>query len=58
LRHFSPLVIGLALLTQPAVSVLVGWLKFGEVLTPLDALGMVLVGMGLVLARGSEKPST
>jgi drug/metabolite transporter (DMT)-like permease len=58
LRHFSPLVIGLALLTQPAVSVVVGWFQFGEVLTPLDGLGMVLVGMGLVLARGSEKPST
>ena len=51
LKHFSPLVVGLALLTQPAVSVLVGWLRFGELLSPLDALGMVLVGAGLVLAR-------
>lgn len=58
LGHFSPLVIGLALLTQPAVSVVLGWWQFGEVLSPLDGLGMVLVGMGLVLARGSEKPST
>ncbi len=58
LRHFPPLVIGLALLTQPAVAVLAGWFQFGEVLTPLDSLGMVLVCMGLVLARGSEKPST
>ena len=58
LKHFSPLVIGLALLTQPVVSVVVGWLVFGEVLGPLDGLGMVLVGMGLVLARGSEKPAT
>lgn len=54
LRHFSPLVVGLALLTQPAVSVVVGWWRFGEVLSPLDALGMALVGAGLVLARGSE----
>ena len=58
LGHFPPLVIGLALLTQPAFAVVIGWLKFGEVLTPLDGLGMVLVCMGLVLARGSEKPST
>jgi drug/metabolite transporter (DMT)-like permease len=58
LRHFSPLVVGLALLTQPAVSVLAGWWRFGEALTPLDACGMILVGMGLVLARSSEKPST
>lgn len=58
LKHFSPLVIGLALLTQPVVSVVVGWLVFGELLGPIDGLGMMLVGMGLVLARGSEKPST
>jgi len=58
LGHFPPLVIGLALLTQPIVSVVLGWFKFGEVLTPLDGLGMALVAMGLVLARGSEKPST
>ncbi len=58
LKHFSTLVIGLALLTQPVVSVVVGWLVFGEALGLLDGLGMVMVGMGLVLARGSEKPST
>lgn len=55
LKHFSPLVIGLALLTQPAVSVLAGWVQFDEVLTPLDGLGMVLVGLGLVLARTTQK---
>lgn len=55
LKHFSPLVIGLALLTQPAVSVVAGWLRFGEVLTPLDGLGMALVGLGLVLARSTQK---
>lgn len=58
LRHFSPLVVGLALLTQPVVSVVVGWVWFGEVLSLLDAVGMVLVAAGLVLVRGSGKPST
>lgn len=58
LKHFSTLVIGLALLTQPVVSVVVGWLVFGEALGLLDGLGMVLVGLGLVLARGSEKAAT
>ena len=58
LRHFSPLVVGLALLTQPVVSVVVGWVWFGEVLSALDAIGMVLVAAGLVLVRGSGKPST
>ena len=55
LRHFSPLVIGLALLTQPAVAVSVGWLVFGEVLGPLDIAGMVLVAGGLVLARSTQR---
>ena len=51
LRHFPPLVIGLGLLTQPAVAVLSGWLAFGEALGWADALGMALVASALVLAR-------
>ena len=51
LRHFPPLVIGMALLTQPAVGALVGWLAFGEFLLPLDIVGMALVGAALVLSR-------
>lgn len=55
LRHFTPLLIGLSLLTQPAVAVLAGWLAFGEVLTGWDALGMALVGAALVLAGAGKK---
>ena len=51
LTRFSPLVIGLALLTQPAISVLVGLLAFGEWPTLTDGVGMVLVSGALVLAR-------
>lgn len=58
LRHFSAFIVGLALMMQPALAVVVGWSMFGEVLSPLDFLGMALVGAGLVLARGAEKPST
>ena len=54
LRHFSPLVIGIALLTQPAVAALAGWLSFGEVLTALDLIGVALVGSALVLAKVAE----
>lgn len=54
LRHFTPLVIGLALLTQPALAVVLGWTVFGEVLSPLDGLGMALVAGALVLARRNE----
>lgn len=53
LRHFPPLIIGMALLTQPAVAATIGWMVFGELLVPLDILGMVLVGTALILARSS-----
>ncbi|MEM6908940.1 MAG: DMT family transporter [Pseudomonadota bacterium] len=51
LGHFPPLVIGLALLTQPAVAALVGYAVFDEVLTGLDVVGMALLGSALVAAR-------
>ena len=51
LRYFPPLVVGLALLTQPAVASLYGWLAFGEVLSGLDIVGMLLVGAALAVAR-------
>ena len=54
LKHFTPLVVGLTLLTQPAAAVVVGWFVFGEALGPLDYLGMALVGAALVLARLGE----
>lgn len=55
LKHFRPLIVGLVLLTQPVVSIVVGWVVFGEVLTVWDGLGMVLVAGALVLARAGEK---
>ena len=57
LKHFSPLVVGLALLTQPAVSVVVGWFVFGEALGVADVIGMTLVGAALVIARIGEQPA-
>ena len=51
LRHFPPLAIGLALLTQPAIAALAGWLAFGETLGPVDIIGMALLAAALVLAR-------
>ncbi len=51
LPHFSPLVIGLALLLQPALSAAAGWLAFGEALTALDFMGSALVMAALVLVR-------
>jgi drug/metabolite transporter (DMT)-like permease len=51
LPHFSPLVIGLALLLQPALSAAAGWLAFGETLTMMDFTGSALVMIALVLVR-------
>lgn len=55
LRHFQPLVIGLALLCQPAIGILAGWLTFGETMGLSDVLGMVLVAAALVIARVAER---
>ena len=52
LKHFTPLVVGLALLTQPALAALVGWLAFHETLGLPDVAGMALVSVALVLAKG------
>lgn len=56
LPHFSPLVIGLALLLQPALSALAGWWVFDEALTPLDIIGGAMVMAALVLVRLAERP--
>ena len=48
LGALSPLVVGLTLLTQPAISALVGWLAYGETLSPLDWLGAAAIGAALV----------
>jgi len=55
LRHFSPLIIGLALLTQPAIAVLAGWFAFGETLSWMDGAGMVLVAAALVIVRAGQR---
>jgi drug/metabolite transporter (DMT)-like permease len=54
LRYFPPLIVGLALLTQPAVASLYGWMVFGEVLSPIDMIGMVLVGAALAVSRSKS----
>lgn len=51
LPHFSPLVIGLALLLQPALSAAAGWIAFGEILSALDIFGGFMVMAALVLVR-------
>src|SRR5256885_15210361 len=50
-----PLVVGLTLLTQPAISALVGWLAYGETLSPLDWIGALAIAAALVLVRLPER---
>ena len=54
LGHFPPLFIGLALLTQPAIAAAIGYWVFGEVLSALDIVGMLLLGSALVVARVAQ----
>lgn len=51
LGSLSPLVVGLTLLTQPAISALVGWIVYGERLAPLDWIGAAAIAAALVLVR-------
>ena len=50
--------IGVALLTQPALAAAVGWLAFGEVLGVPDMAGMALVACALLLAKRAEPRAT
>ena len=50
-----PIVVGLTLLTQPAISALVGWIAYEETLSPLDWLGAFAIAGALVLVRLPER---
>jgi drug/metabolite transporter (DMT)-like permease len=56
LGKVSPLLFGLALLTQPVISAAVGWQVYGETLGPVDAIGAALIAAALVLVRVAETP--
>jgi drug/metabolite transporter (DMT)-like permease len=51
LGHVPPLIVGLALLTQPAISAFIGWIAYGETLAVIDWVGAVVIGIALVLVR-------
>ena len=56
LGKVTPLLFGLALLTQPVVSAAIGWLVYGETLGPADAVGALLIAAALVMVRLAETP--
>jgi drug/metabolite transporter (DMT)-like permease len=51
LGHVPPLVVGIAMLTQPALSALLGWLYYGELLTTRDWMGAAMIVIALILVR-------
>ncbi|HEY0446216.1 MAG TPA: DMT family transporter [Allosphingosinicella sp.] len=53
--HLSPVVVGLGLLTQPAVTALVGWLAYDERFSLTDGLGALMICAALVLIRLPER---
>jgi drug/metabolite transporter (DMT)-like permease len=53
--NFPPLVVGLALLSQPVIAALVGWFAYGEGLSATDAIGALGIAAALVLVRLPER---
>lgn len=51
LGKLSPLVVGIALLTQPVVAGAIGWIVYGERLGVADFAGAVMIAVALVLVR-------
>lgn len=49
--HVPPLVVGLALLTQPVVGAALGWTMYAEKLGAIDLVGAVLIAAAIVLVR-------
>ncbi|WP_347717101.1 DMT family transporter [Sphingomonas sp.] len=55
--ELSPLVVGLALLTQPAIAAAIGWSVYGERLGWRDWTGAAAIGVALLLVRLRPAPA-
>lgn len=49
--NLSPLVVGLVLLSQPAIAALIGWFAYSERLSATDIAGALAIAVALVLVR-------
>jgi len=49
--NLSPLVVGLVLLSQPAIAAVIGWFAYGERLSATDFIGAAAIAAALVLVR-------
>lgn len=57
LGEVPPLVVGIAMLTQPALSAFLGWHYYGERLTLLDLTGALMIVAALILVRLRQAPA-
>ena len=55
LGHVPPLIVGVAMLTQPALSALLGWTYYGETLTVRDWAGAAMIVIALIFVRMRPK---
>jgi drug/metabolite transporter (DMT)-like permease len=55
--HLTARFSALGLLTQTAIAALLAWMLFGETFTILQSAGIVLVAIGLFVARIADSPS-
>lgn len=55
--HLRPLVVGLALLIQPAISAIIGALRFDEIPGAFEVAGAALVVVALILVRLPDRSS-
>lgn len=55
LGYVPPLIVGIAMLTQPALSALLGWVYYDERLTALDWAGALFIVVALLLVRLPER---
>jgi drug/metabolite transporter (DMT)-like permease len=55
-NRVSALVVGLMLLLQPIVAATVGWLVYGENLTPFDMIGAIAIAAAVLLVRDTPHP--
>lgn len=53
--HVRPLIVGLALLSQPIVAAATGWIGYGERLVPADLIGAAAICAAIILVRRGEK---
>lgn len=56
LSRVQPIVVGLMLLVQPIVAATIGWLVYGERLTPFDVVGGIGIAVAVLLVRDTGRP--